>query len=226
MLPDPLHRLAWGAYLLYSSVPALSLSIFILSQVLHGAVFGKGRWFGAVPKDHDLRKKVADRQKRILGMMELRLFATSFCSRRMMDVEFILLALDLVLDLNCLAQFIVSGHFAFAVAQAAVVGLSLLHELVRGTPALLVQSIIQSRKLGYPTDTYLSIVRRSDVHERLSAIAVNGIRNFSTKHQVVLLDKNPTVDEPQEAKRPSKHHYRSSFSTIPLSMSTRRLWLS
>ena len=71
-----------------------------------------------------------------------------------------LLLADFALDLTCLYQFAVSGkHWGFAAAQGIIVGVTLIAELRSTGPVKLLGSFLESRALGFPTDTYLRAVK-------------------------------------------------------------------
>ena len=83
----------------------------------------------------------------------------TYMDRIKLDVEFAMLLADFLLDLNCLYQYAVSGkHWGFAALQATIVVITLVAELRNG-PAKLFTSFLESHALGFPTDTYLRIVK-------------------------------------------------------------------
>ena len=160
-IQDPIYQAASSAFPLFVSIPPASLLLLIVLLLLQDCFKGKRSLClpGTIRTDPDLRTKVQQRTELVKGRMELRLLERSRKDRVKQDFEFVLFFIDLLSDLTCIVQFSLNGYPEFALAQTVIVVLSLVSELVRGSPCTLFEAVLDSHRLGYPTDAYSSIVR-------------------------------------------------------------------
>ena len=150
--------------------PSISLAVWlfcslILPQVLglaqHFSCYDGAFWMlGTAQQNPIMRDKIHHQSKQLAPQVAQKEVKASCKQRLQLHVEFCLLLLDVVSDVNCLVQLLRSKQYEVALIQACAIVLPILVDCyrTRGRSFQLVEVVkgfMASRKVGFPTDDYI-----------------------------------------------------------------------
>ena len=150
--------------------PSISLALWLLCSLTLPQLLGLAQYFscydgafwmlGTAQQNPIMRDKIHHQSKQLAPQIAQKEVKASCKQRLQLHLEFFLLLLDVVSDVNCLVQLLSSKQHEVAIIQACAILLPILVDCYRsrGRSFQLVEVVkgfVASRKVGFPTDDYI-----------------------------------------------------------------------
>ena len=151
-------------------LPSVSLVSWLFCSLTLPFVLGLAQYFscydgafwmlGTAQQNPIMRDKIHHRSKQLAPQIARKKVKASCKQRLQLHLEFFLLLLDVVSDVNCLVQLLRSKQFEVALIQACAIVLPILVDCYRSRGRSfqmveVVKGFIASRKVGFHTDNYI-----------------------------------------------------------------------
>ena len=151
-------------------IPSISLALWLFCSLTLPQVLGLAQYFscydgafwmlGTAQQNPIMRDKIHHRSKQLAPQIARKKVKASCKQQLQLHLEFFLLLLDVVSDVNCLVQLLRSKQYEVATIQACAIVLPILVDCYRsrGRSFQLVEVVkgfMASRKVGFPTDDYI-----------------------------------------------------------------------
>ena len=173
-LDDPnFHRIVQGwetSLLALLYLPSISLALWLFCSLTLPQVLGLAQYFscydggfwmlGTAQQNPIIRDKIHHRSKQLAPQIARKKVKASCKQHLQLHLEFFLLLLDVVTDVNCLVQLLRSKQYEVAIIQACAILLPILVDCYRsrGRSFQMVEAVkgfMASRKVGFHTDDYM-----------------------------------------------------------------------
>ena len=161
----------WGTSLMaLLYLPSTSLALWLFCSLTLPQVLGLAQYFscydgafwmlGTAQQNPIMRDKIHHRSKQLAPQIARKKVKASCKQRLQLHLEFFLLLLDVVSDVNCLVQLMRSKQYEVAIIQACAIVLPILVDCYRSRGRSfqmveVVKGFMASRKVGFHTDDYI-----------------------------------------------------------------------
>ena len=150
--------------------PSTSLALWLFCSLILPQVLGLAQYFscydgvfwmlGTAQQNPIMRDKIHHQSKQLATQIAQEEVKASCKQRLQLHLEFFLLLLDVVTDLNCLVQLLRSKQYEVAIIQACAILLPILVDWYRSRGRSfqmveVVKGFMASRKVGFHTDDYM-----------------------------------------------------------------------
>ena len=151
-------------------IPSISLAVWLLCSFTLPFVLGLAQYFscydgafwmlGTAQQNPIMRDKIHHRSKQLAPQIARKKVKASCKQQLQLHLEFFLLLLDVVSDVNCLVQLLRSKQYEVALIQACAIVLPILVDCYRSRGRSfqmveVVKGFMASRKVGFHTDDYM-----------------------------------------------------------------------
>ena len=151
-------------------LPSISLVFWLFCSLILPQVLGLAQYFscydgalwmlGTAQQNPIMRDKIHHRTKQLAPQIGGQKLKASWKQRLQLHLEFFLLLLDVVSDVNCLVQLLRSKQYEVATIQACAIVLPILVDCYRSRGRSfqmveVVKGFMASRKVGFHTDDYI-----------------------------------------------------------------------
>lgn len=151
-------------------LPSISLAFWLFCSLILPQLLGLAQYFscydgafwmlGTAQQNPIMRDKINHRSKQLAPQIARKKVKASCKQRFQLHLEFFLLLLDVVSDVNCLVQLLLSKQYEVGMIQACAILWPIMSDCYRsrGRSFQLVEVVkgfIASRKVGFPADDYI-----------------------------------------------------------------------
>jgi len=151
-------------------LPSISLVFWLFCSLTLPQVLGLAQYFscydgafwmlGTAQQNPIMRDKIHHQSKQLAPQIARKKVKASCKQHLQLHLEFFLLLLDVVTDVNCLVQLLRSKQYEVAIIQACAILLPILVDCYRSRGRSFqmveaVQGFMASRKVGFHTDDYM-----------------------------------------------------------------------
>ena len=151
-------------------LPSISLVFWLFCSLLLPQLLGLAQYFscydgafwmlGTAQQNPIMRDKIHHQSKQLAPQIARKKVKASCKQHLLLHLEFFLLLLDVVTDVNCLVQLLRSKQYEVATIQACAIVLPILVDCYRSRGRSfqmveVVRGFMASRKVGFHTDNYM-----------------------------------------------------------------------
>ena len=151
-------------------LPSISLALWLFCSLTLPQVLGLAQCFscydgafwmlGTAQQNPIMRDKITHQSKQLAPQIAQKEVKASCKQRLQLHLEFFLVLLDVVTDVNCFVQLLSSKQYEVAMIQACAIVLPILVDCYRSRGrsfqlVAVVKGFMASRKVGFPTDDYI-----------------------------------------------------------------------